>query len=119
MTPRCIADMVRHKVVDVTEAVQNLATALALSGAGTHCSFFSLQALGANGSVVWLGGATDTLDPSTNNYGIRLEIPVSTVPSAPFFRESRSISGYLDLADWQFQGTGIADKVSVMWDACP
>lgn len=111
--------MVRHKVVDVLEAVQNLATALGLSGTGTHCSFFSLQPLGANASVICLGGASDTLDAGTSLYGIRLEIPVSTVPSAPFFRESRSISGYLDLADWTFQGLGAADKMSVMWDACP
>lgn len=107
----------RHQVVTLTGSAQNLATALTLTAPNTHCSSFSLQALGGNVGIVYVGGAGDTLTAATA-YGFRIEIPVSTVPSAPWFRESRSVIGYLDLSDWQCIGTN-GDKLAVQWDTCP
>lgn len=109
--------MVRHSVVNVTAVAQNLATALALVGSDSRCCFLSIQVLGGNAGIVYLGGAGDTLTAATA-YGWRLEIPVSTVPSAPFFRESKTIAGVLDLADYQFIGTA-SDKISVQWEPYP
>lgn len=107
--------MTRHKVVAVTASAQTLAAAIGIvSGSQeTRCAFFSLQALGGNAGIVYVGGAGNTL--STAQYGHRIEIPVSTVPSAPWFRENKSFQGFMDLADWQFLGT-VNDSLAVMWE---
>lgn len=104
----------RHKVIAVTSSAQNLATALGVSD--SRCTFFSLQPLGANAGIVYIGGVGDTLTAATA-YGWRLEIPVSTVPSAPFFRESNPITGFYNLAEWQIIGTD-NDKLAVTWHPC-
>lgn len=112
--------MTRHKVVTVTSSAQNLATALGLSGTAgptsTRVGHLSVQALGGNAGIIYLGGTEDTLT-AASAYGIRLEIPVSTVPSAPFFRESMTPSSgsWLDLSEYQFIGTD-NDKMSVLWE---
>lgn len=113
--------MIRHKVIAVTASPQNLATALGLANdrgpRAMQCAFFSVQALGGNAGIVYFGGVTDPLTAATN-YAFRLEIPVSAVPSAPFFRENKSIPGSLSLADWQFLGT-VNDSIAVAWELYP
>lgn len=111
--------MIRHKIIPVTATAQNLAAAVGLSRASTEsrCAFLSVQALGGNAGIVYLGGAGDALVAATN-YGHRIEIPVSTVPSAPWFRENKSIAGYFNLADWQFLGTA-NDSIAVEWEIYP
>lgn len=110
--------MTRHRVVPVTATPQNLAAALGLAvrSKDAYCAFFSIQALGGNAGIVYVGGSGDTL--TTSQYGHRIEIPVATVPFAPWYRENKSFSGYMNLADWQFVGT-VNDSLAIEWEIYP
>lgn len=53
-------------------------------------TWLSIQALGANAALAYVGFAGDIL--STTNYMARIEIPASTIPSAPLIIETQITS---------------------------
>lgn len=105
----------RHGVVTLkgTSVPLKIATALGLKGNDGFVAFYSLQPDVANLAVVYIGGTADPL--TTSNYGFRLEIPVSNIPSAPYFRESRSGSGPMDLTQLQVIGAS-GELLRVSWE---
>jgi hypothetical protein len=102
--------MVKHGIVTVTTSAQSLSSGLGASvDTLPRVGFLSLQPGAANSGVVYVGGP----GVSTTVYGFRLEIPVSSIPCAPWFREA--IGGaFMSLSDVYVVGTA-SDKVSVMW----
>lgn len=87
-------------------SAQNLATALSV--ASRPIVWLSIQAFGTNAALAYVGGA----GVSAANYGFRIEIPVSTVPSAPCIVELPQ--GPMDLDGFYVIGTN-TEKLSVAW----
>lgn len=106
-----------HCVVTLTGTtnVLNLGTLVAAIlpiAPSTTVLNLQIQPLGANAGIVYVGGR-DTL--TTTNYGMRLEIPVSTIPQAPYMVPGGDRSGpAINLDDVYLIGTN-NDKVSVFW----
>ena len=102
-----------HGVVTLTGTsnVLNLGTLLQAAGvqlANTQVAFMELQPFGANSGIVYIGASVTM---STTNYGTRLEIPVSTVPQAPYRLPDTMLPCALE--DVYLIGTN-TDKVSVL-----
>jgi hypothetical protein len=83
-----------HFCLNLTGSAQSLATGFTLGAndpeATAPIRWLSLQPLSANAAVVYVGFAGNVL--SSSNYAFRLEIPVSTIPSAPFIIEGLMVS---------------------------
>lgn len=111
--------MLKHGVVTLNGAAQNLKTALAAPDNVDRVRFIEFQPDGANVGVIYIGGggsgpAPDTL--SNTNYGTRLEIGAAGVPPAPW-RQERELpeGGALKLSDFQVLGTN-NEKLHVLWE---
>lgn len=98
--------MVKHKVVAVTATAKSLASSIGEDG---PVYFLSIQPAAANAAVVYLGG----LGVTTSAFGWRLEIPVSSIPSAPWFIDALQAPA-LSLGDVYVVGTA-NDNVTVAW----
>ncbi len=70
-----------------------------LAQAAQGNTVITLQPHSGNAAVVYVGGSNVTL--SSSNYAFRLEIPVTSIPQAPFMFETTRI----DLRDLFFLGT--------------
>jgi len=72
--------MTRHYVLTLNGAAQQLSSALG-GDEDRQLSAVWLSPRGSNANLIFIGGSA-TL--TSTNYGVRLEIPVSSVPQAPF-----------------------------------
>lgn len=106
-----------HAVVTLTGTTNslNLGTlidALGVESADATCIILDLQPLGANAGIVYIGGRRAG-SVTTSNYGARLEIPVTTIPQAPYrwFGDFRGPGMFSDVL---LTGTN-NDKVSVFY----
>jgi hypothetical protein len=98
--------MIRHSVVAVTATAAKLSDVI---GEDMQVYFLSIQPAAANTGVVKLGGKGIT----SSVFGWRLEIPVSSIPSAPWFLDDIRAPA-LALSDVYIIGTA-ADNVTVAW----
>lgn len=99
-----------------TSTVRNLGTlvATALPGIPANQSVFGLylQPEASNAAVVYVGGSATM---SSSNYGVRLEVPASSVPQAPFLVPGGDRSGpTINLDDVYLLGN-TNDEVSVFF----
>lgn len=76
----------------------------------TSAKFVSLQPDSANSGVIYVGGNNHGASVSSSSYGFRLEIPVSTVPPAPFIIELAPQT--IDLSQFWVKGTS-SDKLHI------
>jgi hypothetical protein len=98
--------MVRHKVVAITAAAKSLASSLGEDG---YVAYLSLQPVAANANPFFIGGPGVT----TTDYGVRMEIPVTNIPSAAWPLDD--LMGPLcKLSDVYIVGTA-TNNVSVFW----
>ena len=107
--------MFNHAQLDVTASAQSILAALGITadglGHGTQVEWISLQPHPSNAAAVFLGGSTVT----TSSYGIRLEIPVTSVPQAPLVFDGLSSGrGLIGLGSLYFVGTA-SDKLNVVY----
>jgi len=81
--------VIKHYVLTLNGSAQQLNTALdsGYQGPGSAqdqlVASIIIQPDGANTGIIYVGDS----DVSSSDYGFRLEIPVSTVPPAPFIFE--------------------------------
>lgn len=89
-----------HHVLTLNGSAQALST---ISGATTKAiRTVTLQPGAANTGAVYVGGST----VSSTDYGVRLEVPVSTVPPPPMiFADTQSQYGHFKLSDMYVIGT--------------
>jgi hypothetical protein len=95
-----------HGVLTLNGSAQSLLGVIPNIGS---IKFLSLHAAGANSGLIYVGGA-GTDDPTSSDYGFRIEIPVSSVPAAPNILEFPI--GSVSLADIKVIGTN-NDKLHV------
>lgn len=78
--------------IAAADTPQSLATAFVVGDprATAPITWLSIQAAAANAAVVYVGFNADVL--SSSNYAFRLEIPVDSIPSAPFIIEGQILS---------------------------
>lgn len=71
---------------------QSLASAFVVGDprATAPITWLSIQALGGNAAIIYVGFNADVL--SNANYWTRIEIPVSTIPAAPTIIENQILS---------------------------
>ena len=94
--------MVRHFDLVLDGSVQRLSSALAGSGIDeVQAKYLALSADADNSGVIYLGGWPQTV--SDSSYGLRIEIPVTSIPPAPTIVELSQ--GVADLSEWQVLGT--------------
>lgn len=106
--------MMRHGTAAVTTSTpKSLQTALGLPD-DQHVRYLSVQPYAGNAAVVYIGGPTLSGTLSSTNYGCRLEIPVTSIPSAPFIVTDAQRGAGIKLSDVWVVGT-TNDKLSVMW----
>lgn len=108
-----------HCVLTLSGAAQNLGTLVAAAGISVpaNCTVLNLQIqpLAANTGVVYLGGVGSAAISSTN-YGVRLEIPASSIPQAPYMVPGGDRSGpAITLEDVSIISAVASDKVSVFF----
>lgn len=102
--------MVAHYTLTLTGSAQSLASVLPTyvaasapsPGEQVSVSFLSLQAAGGNSGLIYVGGSGQVLTSSA--YGFRMEIPISTIPSAPNIVELGG-GASIRLSEWQVLGT--------------
>lgn len=94
--------MVAHYSLTLTGSVQRLSSVIPTGTAVPVAHFVSLQAAGANTGLIYVGGFPQLL--SSTAYGFRIEIPASTIPSAPSIIELGG-GAAINLADLQVLGT--------------
>lgn len=88
---------VSHKVLTLNGSAQQLSAELGL--AGVRVKMLSLQAGAANAAPFYIGGPL----VSASVYGVRVPIPVTNIPAAPFMIEDDDESTSMD--DWWVIGT--------------
>lgn len=102
--------MIQHFNLTLTGAPQNLLTAatpatgtsVAAQTANRPLRAIHLQAAGANSGAIFVG---DDAQVSSTDYGVRIPVPATSVPAAPFsFGDFES--GPLKLQDVWVIGTG-------------
>jgi hypothetical protein len=77
-------DRTAHYVLTLNGTPQLLSSVLPGNGRDYPLCSISLQPRGTNGNPVYIG-ATSSL--STTDYGVKLEVPLSGIPPAPWERE--------------------------------
>lgn len=103
--------MIRHGVVTVTAAAQSLATALGLGNSeNANVKYLSVQPFAANTGRLFFGGPA----VSATVFGFAMEIPVSSIPSAPYIVTDAQESAGIKVGDLHVIGTA-NDKIAVMW----
>lgn len=101
--------MIRHHTLTMTGSAQQLSAAItdALKG---PIRTISLQPYATNAAVAYLGGP----GVSASSYGVRLEIPASSIPQAPFVLGEYA-PGWVKLEELYVIGAN-AEKLSVLVD---
>lgn len=93
--------MVKHYVLTLTGSQQLLSSVLPEGSGDPPIRWLSMQAKGANSGIVYYGGAGQVV--SSSAYMGRIEVPVTTIPSAPTIVElSESATS---LSQWKVIGT--------------
>ena len=106
--------MTSHYVLTLNGAAQRLTTALGIAE-DVAVSAIWFQPNAANNGIIYIG---TTSSVSSSSYGVRLEIPVSTIPSAPFnpgefTRLPNRFTSPLRLGDFWVLGTS-SDKLHLL-----
>lgn len=93
----------------------NLGTLLEAAGIGLKATDqvlrIEIQPLATNTGIILIGGQ-ETL--TTSNYGVRLEIPVTSIPQAPYMITGDRSGPAPFLDDYYLKGTVNNDDVSVL-----
>lgn len=108
--------MVTHYTLTLNGSAQSLASVLpgysssaAIPTNEQSYSWLAIQADGANSNLVYVGGANRVL--SSIAYGFRIEVPVSSIPSAPSIVELGGAPS-IRLSEFQVIGTN-AEKIYI------
>lgn len=106
--------MVRHKTGTLSGSAQNLLAllyGLPLIPANDHsCCFLSLQSDPNATGAIFIGDENLT----TTDYGVRLPVPVTSIPAAPYVIGPSSGESPLKLSSVYVIGTA-ADKLHVLF----
>ncbi len=97
-----------HYTLTLTGSVQTLAAANGNVNLGVIA--LELQPDPANTHVVYVGGSHATL--SSSNYGVCLEVPVSSIPQAPWSPGPPLPEGFLELREVCVLGTN-TEKIHI------
>lgn len=93
--------MVKHYALTLNGSEQLLSSVVPAGEEDRPILFLSLQAKGANSGLIYYGGSGQTVSSSV--YMGRIEIPASTIPSAPtIFEFSTTVT---NLKQWKVLGT--------------
>lgn len=103
-----MATRLNHYALTLTGLVQRLSTALSITEDSAMRGLW-LSAGSANSGVIYIGGSS-TL--TSSNYGVRLEIPASAIPGAPF-NPCEVERGFVRLGDIYVLGAN-TDKLYIL-----
>jgi len=98
-----------HYVLTLNGSAQDLNTLLSNTNDDQLVSSISFQPAAANAGAVFIGGSNTTV--SATSYAVRLPVPDSSVPSAPYMIDAYR-GGGLSLTDFSVIGTN-NDKLHV------
>lgn len=101
--------MIRHHTLTMTGSAQQLSAAIA-DALPLPIRTISLQPYAANAAVAYVGGP----GVSSTSYGVRLEIPVTSIPPAPFVLGEFQ-TGWVKLEDLYVNGAN-GEKLSILVD---
>lgn len=78
--------------IAASNTAQSLASAFIAGddNATAPITWLSIQALGGNSALIYVGFNADVL--SSSNYAFRIEIPAATIPAAPHIIENQILS---------------------------
>lgn len=100
---------VNHYTLTLSGSAESLASVLG-GAEDNYIRYISIQAHPDNGNVAYVGGSNVAL--TSGNYGIRVEIPESTIPQAPIIFESLPAAS-MKLGDFFVLGTA-GQKLQIM-----